>query len=233
MRPADFCIACGDCCRWYKLIRLTDEDISRLADHLGITESQFRTLYAQENTLENILSEATGLDESGRKALFEILKEDGLYGPGLKTIDGKGCIFLTEEGLCSVHEARPSVCRQWPHTISLARQEGCPIGYMKPADFCVGCGACCKGVGVVSVTDDDLGRLAMGLKRSIRGILKDYVSITPKYGAILRQKPGTLDCIFLKNGKCSVHNFKPEQCAESPKSFEEAKRDGCPIGELE
>src|SRR5215469_2000651 len=82
------CTACANCCKT-STTEVSDRDIDRLAHHFRITREQF-------------LAEYTMLDEEGALSL-QFTAE-------------KGCIFL-EGNLCSVYEARPDICRRYPHLV--------------------------------------------------------------------------------------------------------------------
>lgn len=65
---------------------LQEDDIVRLADRLSISTAAFMGQYA-------------------------LLDEDGDW-----VIDGSPCPFLLSDNRCSVYEARPASCRDYPHT---------------------------------------------------------------------------------------------------------------------
>ena len=81
------CTECANCCRVTE-VGITGRDIERLGKFLGVTESEFRRDFTQS-------------DESGQL----ILKRTPA-----------GCVFL-EGNLCSVYEARPQNCVQFPHVV--------------------------------------------------------------------------------------------------------------------
>ena len=64
----------------------TDKDISRIAKHFRIKPSEFVTKYLR-------------------------LDEDRLYV--LKSVP---CVFLGADNYCSIYDARPKACREFPHT---------------------------------------------------------------------------------------------------------------------
>jgi Fe-S-cluster containining protein len=81
------CTACANCCRVTE-VGITEKDIEKLAKFVGMSESEF-------------VEQCTALDDAGAR----ILKRN----PG-------GCVFL-EGNLCSVYEARPHNCVNFPHVV--------------------------------------------------------------------------------------------------------------------
>lgn len=79
------CTSCGNCCRVMQPL-LTVADIKRLADHLGLTGTQFRADFIKTDS------------EEGRTAVFNAMP----------------CPFL-EENRCSVYACRPRNCQSYPH----------------------------------------------------------------------------------------------------------------------
>ena len=82
------CTACANCCRVTE-IGLHERDIEKLAKFLGMTPGEFRRDYTQRSEQDNEL----------------ILKRDE-----------SGCVFL-RDNLCTVYEARPQNCVNFPHLI--------------------------------------------------------------------------------------------------------------------
>jgi uncharacterized protein len=105
------CTTCANCCRVSE-VEITDRDIDKLAKFIGMTREEF-------------IRDSTQQSESG-----ELI---------LKRTEA-GCVFL-EGNLCSVYEARPHNCANFPHLVrgtgSIAsrmwrlveRAEYCPIVY--------------------------------------------------------------------------------------------------------
>jgi Fe-S-cluster containining protein len=81
------CTACANCCR-VATARIIERDVEPLARHLGVPPARFVAEYTEES------------GDEGR-----ILKRTPT-----------GCIFL-QENLCSVYEARPQSCRNFPHLV--------------------------------------------------------------------------------------------------------------------
>ena len=107
------CTQCANCCKT-STTEITARDVERLARHLGISREDFLRDYSMP-------------DDEGKLSL----KFDQAAG---------GCVFL-EGNLCAVHEARPDICRRYPHLVrgsgSIAsrmwqfvdRASVCPIVY--------------------------------------------------------------------------------------------------------
>lgn len=81
------CTACANCCRVTE-VGITEKDIEKLAKFVGTSELEF-------------VDQFTALDGSGARIL--------------KRNEG-GCVFL-EGNLCSVYEARPVNCANFPHVV--------------------------------------------------------------------------------------------------------------------
>ena len=79
------CTRCANCCKTVSPV-FHKTDIDRIAKHLGMTATDFKTRYLQA-------------DEEG-----------DLH---LKTLP---CPFLAEDGRCSIYELRPRNCAEYPHT---------------------------------------------------------------------------------------------------------------------
>ncbi len=79
------CILCANCCKIISPLFI-EEDIRRIAAHLGMTEADFKAKYLQP-------------DERG-----------DLY---LKNLP---CSFLADDGRCTIYDVRPKDCAEFPHT---------------------------------------------------------------------------------------------------------------------
>ena len=91
------CSGCGECCRWTGSVLLTDQDLSEIARHLGVSEPDF-------------IERHTRLAPN-RQQLALLDQSDG------------SCAFLAGDR-CSIYAARPEQCRTFPLAWSV--QEGCP-----------------------------------------------------------------------------------------------------------
>jgi hypothetical protein len=79
------CTQCANCCKTIHPL-LTEEDIQRIARHLGMSESAFRAEYLK-------------VDDDGR------LRTKALP-----------CPFLGADNRCKIYEVRPADCVEYPHT---------------------------------------------------------------------------------------------------------------------
>jgi Fe-S-cluster containining protein len=82
------CQRCTACCRWPGQVRLTEEEVTRLAVFKGVTENEFIQRFTRLRR------------DRGGLALQE--KPDG------------GCIFL-EGNDCAVQPVKPQQCREFPN----------------------------------------------------------------------------------------------------------------------
>jgi Fe-S-cluster containining protein len=85
------------CCSIYERVQVTRRDIRRLAKHFGVTEEIATVRYTKFFEKERVLR---------RKA-------DPIFG--------QACQFLNAETRkCTIYDARPAVCRQYPDTTRCA-----------------------------------------------------------------------------------------------------------------
>jgi uncharacterized protein len=113
------CLSCANCCR-ETLVNVSDEDLRRIAMYLQITVEEVSHLYTAKGTApgeEHILKSGVG-----------------------------GCAFL-DGNLCTIYEARPRVCREFPHvhgtedtlphrmSATVRRASVCPIVYNALEEF--------------------------------------------------------------------------------------------------
>ncbi len=81
------CTECANCCRVGE-VPLIDRDIDKLAKFVGVTKDEFLRDYTQTAAEGDLI---------------------------LKRTDQTGCVFL-RGNLCSVYEARPQNCANFPRT---------------------------------------------------------------------------------------------------------------------
>ncbi len=81
------CRMCGHCCEGKGGIIVSPMDLERLCLHFSMDEEQFKAKYGEMNNGK--LNVRTG--------------NDGF------------CIFFEQGSGCSVHEAKPNICRAWPY----------------------------------------------------------------------------------------------------------------------
>jgi uncharacterized protein len=81
------CTLCANCCR-VATVKITERDAGKLMKALGVSRERFWAEYAEESPEE---------------------------GPVLRRNPG-GCVFL-EGNLCSVYDARPQTCANFPHLV--------------------------------------------------------------------------------------------------------------------
>lgn len=78
------CRNCGDCCRGYGGTVVTDQDITRIAAHLGTDSTSFIDDFCEFSGAKPVLTQS----------------KDGY------------CIFWDE--ICTIHPVKPRMCRDWP-----------------------------------------------------------------------------------------------------------------------
>ncbi len=90
------CSRCPGYCCSYPRIEVRDKDLARLARHFGLSleeaEKRFTRRYRDEDDDERILRH----------------RKDEVYGSICRFFD-------TDARRCTVYEARPAVCRQYPN----------------------------------------------------------------------------------------------------------------------
>ena len=81
------CCKCSNCCKLYD-IRIERNDIPAIAKAIEQAESDFIDMYLAQD------------DDEAEVFIFK----------------DKPCVFLDTDGKCKIYEARPLVCRDFPHT---------------------------------------------------------------------------------------------------------------------
>jgi hypothetical protein len=81
---------------------------------------------------------------------------------------------------------------------------------------CTGCGKCCTGSpGYVFLSESDLNRLASHFHLSPQQFADQYTrQVEDQYALI--DRPGSGDCVFLSQNKCTVYEARPVQCQTFP-----------------
>lgn len=81
---------------------------------------------------------------------------------------------------------------------------------------CTECGKCCTGSpGYVFLSQNDLQRLAKHFSLSDEEFSHTYTRHVENNLALI-DLPGSGDCIFLKENRCSVYESRPIQCRTFP-----------------
>jgi Fe-S-cluster containining protein len=83
------CTMCGECCRGYGGTYVTGAEIERIAEAIGSDPNTVRSLSCQSSGNRLVLAQA----------------ENGF------------CVFW--DGLCTIHEVKPRMCRRWPYIPSV------------------------------------------------------------------------------------------------------------------
>ena len=96
--------------------------------------------------------------------------------------------------------------------------------YQPPTPFlCAQCGNCCRGEGYVRITAAESEKIAQHLGLTIAEFADMYtrqpeISSQSGHGDLwLLDKPGPeMECIFLEDNRCRIHEAKPVQCIGFP-----------------
>jgi hypothetical protein len=82
---------------------------------------------------------------------------------------------------------------------------------------CQACGRCCAGPeeGYVWANDEEILRMAKHLNMSEKNFCKEYVRKVGRRQSLVEQKKSH-DCVFLKDGKCTIYEVRPTQCRTWP-----------------
>ena len=89
------CLNCPSYCCTYPRIPVTQRDIRRLARHFGLDEDVAERRFTKKGW--------------GKRERVLRHQNDDVYGSACRFLD-------LETRLCTVHEARPSICRDHPNT---------------------------------------------------------------------------------------------------------------------
>ncbi len=90
-RSSDYfqCQRCGECCKGYGGTFVSEQEIERISQHLGVDSDAFVKDYCQWS--------------GGR--------------PLIKTSDSGYCVFWDK--VCTIHHVKPRMCRLWPFIESM------------------------------------------------------------------------------------------------------------------
>jgi len=88
-QPWYACQRCGNCCRWPGDVRVTDEEVTRIAGFLGMRRDDF-------------IERCTRLN-ANRTGLSIIDKPDG------------ACLFLEGVNVCRIQPVKPAQCEGFPN----------------------------------------------------------------------------------------------------------------------
>ena len=81
---------------------------------------------------------------------------------------------------------------------------------------CTGCGKCCTGTsGSVNVSQPDLERLAGHFGTTAGAFVRRYTRMR-NGRRVLKDRPGSNDCVFLNGKACSIYEARPTQCRTYP-----------------
>jgi Fe-S-cluster containining protein len=81
---------------------------------------------------------------------------------------------------------------------------------------CTRCGRCCTGAsGYVWVTDEDIEALAEYLSMTLAAFGRRHLRQVGLRYALL-ERAATGDCVFLRDGLCTVYDRRPSQCRRFP-----------------
>ena len=83
------CTGCGNCCRWSGYVRVTEREVDKISDFLGVTPQDFVEKFTQ------LTEDRRGLS-IGERA------------------DG-ACRFLAEDESCMIQKVKPQQCIDFPH----------------------------------------------------------------------------------------------------------------------
>ena len=83
------CTGCGKCCRWPGYVRVTESEVDKISDFLGISPEDFVATYTKLT--------------KDRRGLTIVEREDG------------ACRFLNDDESCMIQPVKPQQCVDFPH----------------------------------------------------------------------------------------------------------------------
>ncbi|MEX1013264.1 MAG: YkgJ family cysteine cluster protein [Waddliaceae bacterium] len=85
---------------------------------------------------------------------------------------------------------------------------------------CTECGKCCSGPpGYIWVEQSEMQAIADSLNLPIQEFVSKYTrKVQDRYSLIEHKALNGIDndCVFLKDGKCSIYSVRPKQCRTYP-----------------
>ncbi len=78
------------------------------------------------------------------------------------------------------------------------------------ANKCLGCGTCCK-LFLINLTEKEYNSGKYKTQFRLFGKVKDFKEAERSASNIIEQKEDG-SCIYLKEGRCSIHNKRPKSC---------------------
>lgn len=97
-----------------------------------------------------------------------------------------------------------------------------PVAEILARFACHQCGACCRGDGYVSLTQDDIVRISAHLGMEPADFVEEFAQFDePAHEwRLLDQQDDLRSCIFLEpDNKCRIHPAKPAQCVGFPRKW--------------
>ncbi|MEI8063667.1 MAG: YkgJ family cysteine cluster protein [Verrucomicrobiota bacterium] len=81
---------------------------------------------------------------------------------------------------------------------------------------CQRCAACCRWLGPVHVTSEEIDRLAKYLNLPVEDFIRQHTQLTPDRRGLMLMEHKTGACEFLDGNDCRVQPVKPHQCQGFP-----------------
>jgi len=153
--PRFQCKKCGTCCRTAEiLVTVTDSDILRISQTLGLTAAEIL------KALDFYVLESNIPTPIGLERIPSIITERGKAYVALKKMENGDCIFLKDDE-CMIHPIRPMVCRAFPFVFNESKGE-LSWGFSSKKRICPG-----LGVGP-RVSEEELIHLAKEILTDIK-----------------------------------------------------------------
>ena len=111
------CTSCGKCCKTKGTVFMSPDEAEAASVHLDLTVDEFANKYATHKARSTVKT---------NRAWLQIKNKD--------EEDGGGCIFLDENNLCSIYEARPVQCSTYPFWSNILRSPNSWDAEVREAD---------------------------------------------------------------------------------------------------